>query len=68
MIGNCFCPICRIMLIESLPEDPALSDSCPIVFLRPYWDLPAARFAAQPDASTVNSASLADDVPENADS
>ena len=68
MIGDCLCPICRTMLIESLPEDPTLSDSCPVVFLKPYWDLPAARLGAQSAASTVNGMPPSDDVADDADS
>jgi hypothetical protein len=68
MIARCLCPICRMMLIESLPEEPAWSDSCPIVFLRPYWDMPGSRFAANPDASTVNGVPASDDAVDHSDS
>ena len=68
MIAKCLCPICRIMLIESLPEEPDLPDVCPAVFLRPYWDLPASRFAVQPDAAAGNEVSHSDDVVDSSDS
>ena len=67
MIAKCLCPICRMMLIASLPEEPAWSDSCPVVFLRPYWDMPGSRFAAQAHTSTVNGVPVSDDAVDHPD-